>query len=167
MREAVLGIIAVIERETDLVKQLVEVLQEDQQRVIRQDVDGLEQSKKTKEELTLRLQAEEQSRQELTRRIGESLGIPVDEVRVSKICPLLGPEGEELEAAAEKLRSVVGGLSELVAVSRGFLEQSILGIRGLLTLIQSLRMPNPGAYDATGRVPPTAEPAGMAVRREI
>ena len=59
-----------------------------------------------------------------------------------------------------------GGFTELIAVSRGFLEQSILGVRGLLSLFQSLRTPSPDTYDATGRVHAAGEAAPMTFRRE-
>jgi flagellar biosynthesis/type III secretory pathway chaperone len=160
-------LISVLEQETQLVKRLVEVLQADQQRVVKQDIAGLETSNREKEGLVLRLQATEQSRRQLTERLGTSLGLAADELRVSKICPLLGPEGVQLENAADKLRAVAGGLAELVAVSRGFLEQSILGIRGMLSLIQSLRTPAPDTYDANGHMTQPRQTEALAVRRQV
>ncbi len=167
MRALVSELVAVLEQESELVKELVEILQADQKRIIKQDIEGLENSNQSKEGRVLRFQALEESRLALTQRLGEALGLGTDEMRVSIICPRLGPEGRALEQAAEKLRALVGSLNELVAVSRGFLEQSILGIRGLLCLIQSLRTPEPQTYDASGRFEPIAVPDAMAVRREV
>jgi flagellar biosynthesis/type III secretory pathway chaperone len=160
-------LISVLDQETQLVKRLVEVLQADQQRVVKQDIAGLETSNREKEGLVLRLQAIEQSRRQLTEQIGGALGLTADELRVSKICPLLGPEGVQLENAADRLRAVAGGLAELVAVSRGFLEQSILGIRGMLSLIQSLHSPAPETYDANGHITPPRQSEALAVRRQV
>ncbi len=167
MRALVSELVAVLEQESELVKELVEILQADQKRIIKQDIEGLEDSNRSKEGRVLRFQALEESRLALTQRLGEALGLSADEMRVSIICPRLGAEGRALEQAAEKLRALVGSLNELVAVSRGFLEQSILGIRGLLCLIQSLRTPEPQTYDATGRFQPIAVPDATAVRREV
>ena len=167
MRALVSELVAVLEQESELIKELVEILQADQKRIIKQDIEGLEDSNRTKEGRVLRFQALEESRLALTRRLGEALGLGPDEMRVSIICPRLGPEAQDLERAAEKLRALVGSLNELVAVGRGFLEQSILGIRGLLCLIQSLRTPEPQTYDASGRFQPVAAPDAMAVRREV
>lgn len=167
MRALVSELVAVLEQESELVKELVEILQADQKRIIKQDIEGLENSNRSKEGRVLRFQALEESRLVLTQRLGEALGLGTDEMRVSIICPRLGPEGRALEQAAKKLRALVGSLNELVAVSRGFLEQSILGIRGLLCLIQSLRTPEPQTYDASGRFEPIAVPDAMAVRREV
>jgi flagellar biosynthesis/type III secretory pathway chaperone len=160
-------LISVLDQETQLVKRLVEVLQADQQRVVKQDIAGLETSNREKEGLVLRLQVAEQTRRQLTERTGSALGLAAEDLRVSKICPLLGPEGAQLENAAEKLRAVAGGLAELVAVSRGFLEQSILGIRGMLSLIQSLRTPAPDTYDATGHITQPRRTDALAVRRQV
>lgn len=166
MKASVLELIDTLEQETSLVKELVLALQEDQQRIIKQDVEGLEASNLHKEERVVRFQALENVRQGLTARIGQRLGLQPEEVRVSRISPLLGEQATGLEEAADKLRAVVASLGELVAVSRGFLEQSILGIRGLLSLIQSMRTPEPGTYNAAGRYEQTASPGALTVRRE-
>ena len=167
MNASVLELIDILEQETSLVKELVLALQEDQQRIIQQDVQGLEASNLHKEARVVRFQALERVRQGVTERIGRRLGLPQEEVRVSRICLLLGEDGEGLEDAADKLRAVVASLGELVAVSRGFLEQSILGIRGLLSLIQSMRIPDPGTYNSAGRYEHSAPPGAMTVRREV
>jgi len=63
---------------------------------------------------------------------------------------------------------VLAGLRELVAVGRGFLEQSIVGIRGLLALIQSLRAPEAAhTYDGSGRIAAAQSAPPVAVRREV
>ena len=167
MTAPVSELVTVLEQESELIKELVEILQADQKRIIKQDIEGLEDSNRSKEGRVLRFQALEKSRLALTQRVGEALGLGSDEMRVSSICARLGPEAKALEQSAEKLRALVGSLNELVAVSRGFLEQSILGIRGLLCLIQSLRTPEPQTYDANGRFEPTASPDAIAVRREV
>ena len=159
-------LIEVLDQETGLARGLVETLQADQRRIIDQDVDGLEKSNREKEMMVLRFDALEQARLELTRRIAEQLGVPSDQARVSVFCERLGPEGQPLAQAAENLRAVIGSLKELVSVGRGFLEQSILGIRGLLSLIQSLRTPGPQTYDETGRLAVAESSAPVSVRRE-
>ncbi len=167
MRASIVELIDVLEQETLLVKQLVLALQEDQERIIKHDVEGLEGSNRHKEERVVRFQALEQVRQSLTGQIGQRLGLQTDELRVAQISPLLGENGVGLEEAADKLRAVVAGLGELVAVSRGFLEQSILGIRDLLSLIQSMRTPDPGTYNAAGRFEQSTRTEAMTVRKEV
>jgi flagellar biosynthesis/type III secretory pathway chaperone len=168
--EAVTGaseLALVLEREAKIVRELLEILQLDQQRIVRHDVEGLEASNLAKEELVLAFQGLEQARQELTARLGRELGLAADEVRVSRLCPLLGAEGEPLREAAERLRALVASLGELLALSRGFVEQSILGVRTLLGLIQSLRTPEPAGYDAAGRLLARNDPGALALRREV
>ncbi|MFQ5513751.1 MAG: flagellar protein FlgN [Myxococcota bacterium] len=167
MSPSIQPLIAVLDQETSLLKELVELLQGDQQRIIRQDVEALEESNRHKEAVVLRFQKLERSRLSLTQELGVALGLASEDMRISRICPLLGPQGRELQAAAEKLRALVGSFQELVVIGRGFLEQSIVGIRGLLALIQSLRTPQPQTYGATGRFEPTGESQAVAVRREV
>jgi len=160
-------LIAVLLREARLASELVEALQADQQRIVKHDIEGLEASNRAKEELVLTFQVLEQNRLELTARLGDELGIPADEVRVSRICPLLGAEGVPLRNAAERLRALIASLGDLIALSRGFVEQSVLGVRTLLGLIQSLRTPEPSTYDFAGRIQPGTDPGALAVRREV
>ena len=54
MKASVLELIDTLEQETSLVKELVLALQEDQQRIIKQDVVGLEESNLHKEERVVR-----------------------------------------------------------------------------------------------------------------
>ena len=160
-------LISILEQQTATAKELVEALQEDQTRIIKHDIEGLEASNLQKEQIVLGFQALEQSRSQITASLGERLGLASEEVRVSTICPLLGADGEPLERTAEKLRAVIGSLQELIAVGHGFLEQSILGIRSLLSLIHSLRTGKPQTYDASGRLAPTHHSEAVAVRREV
>ena len=156
----------VLDDEIAVLGQLLDVLQADQERIVRHDVEGLEASNRSKEGIVLRFQALEQMRGQLTLQIGRELGIPPDEVRVSRIAPLLGGDGARLRDSAAKLRALVTSLGELISVSRGFLEQSIMGVRSLLSLIQSLRAPEPAGYDALGRHSERPDPGALAVRRE-
>jgi hypothetical protein len=160
-------LIAVLLREARLASELVEALQLDQQRIVKHDIEGLEASNRAKEELVLTFQVLEQNRLELTARLGLELGIPPDDVRVSRICPLLGAEGVPLRNAAERLRALIASLGDLIALSRGFVEQSVLGVRTLLGLIQSLRTPEPSTYDFSGRIQAGADPGALALRREV
>jgi flagellar biosynthesis/type III secretory pathway chaperone len=165
MRDEVTRLVTVLEEQTTLARELVAVLQADQRRIIEQDVAGLEASNRDKETVVVRFQALERTRRETAARLSVVLGLEPDEARVSALCQRLGPEGAELEAQAERLRAVLASLQELVAIGTGFLEQSILGIRGLLALIQSLRTPGPQTYDALGRLD-VANPQAVALRRE-
>jgi len=167
MKPVIAELIGVLENESLLVKELVQLLQDDQQRIIKHDVDALENSNRRKEALVLRFQSLEGSRLGLTQELGASLGLGNDDMRISSICPLLDPEDQELENAAEKLRALVGSLQELVAVGRGFLEQSILGIRSLLGLIQSLRTPDPQTYTSKGQFEQSLQTQTPMVRREV
>ena len=156
-----------LRRETELVRELSGILQQDHKCIVAQDVEALERSNRTKEERVLAFQSLEHERREVAARLAAQIGLPADDVRVSTLAPALDPaDGRALEESAETLRAAVGALAELIAVSRGFLEQSILGVRGLLSLIQSLRSPQPGTYDATGR-PAQGDPSGLALRREV
>ena len=160
-------LVHVLDQETDILKGLLGLLQSDQQRIIEHDVAGLEKSNALKEEQVLRFQALEHTRTQLIERIGRELGLASEDVRVSKICPLLDADGDRLRAAAERLRAVVSSLGELIAISRGFLEQSILGVRSLLGLIHALRAPEPSTYDASGRMRAAPDPGALSVRREV
>jgi flagellar biosynthesis/type III secretory pathway chaperone len=159
-------LVDVLREETKLARELVESLQADQRRILEQDIVGLEESNRGKETMVLRLEGLERGRREATSRLAGRLGLAPEEAKVSTLCGRLGPEGEELQEAAESLRAVLGSLKELVEVGRGFLEQSVLGIRGLLSLIQSLRTPAIQAYDATGRFATPETQDAVAVRRE-
>lgn len=156
----------VIDSQSEMLVELVAMLQADQQRIIDHDIDGLEQSNRSKEQHVLLFQSVEQKRQGLVEQIGRELGLPAEQVRVSQVAPMLGGDGARLEAAAERLRAIVASLGELIAVSRGFVEQSVLGMRSMIQLIESLRSPDPGGYDASGRLLQTRESAPVAVRRE-
>jgi len=167
MTDATIALVRVLGEETELVRSLVGILQIDQKRIIEHDIEALERSNTEKEELVLRLQGAEAARRQLTERLGTSLGLAPEDHRVSCMCPLLGEHGAELERAAGTLRAVVGSLAELVALSRGFLEQSILGIRSVLALLLTLRTPEPATYDANGRFAAPRDQQPVSVRREV
>ena len=82
-------LVNVLGREAKIAHELLEILQLDQQRIVRHDVEGLELSNRAKEELVLGFQALDQVRVELSARLGRELGLPADEIRVSRLCPLL------------------------------------------------------------------------------
>jgi flagellar biosynthesis/type III secretory pathway chaperone len=115
----------------------------------------------------LRLQALEATREQRAVALALALGLEPREARVSLLVPRLGGEGPALETAAANLRAVTMSLRELIAISHGFLEQSILGIRSVLGLLASLREP-PAAptYDASGRLASTGAGEGLTLRRE-
>jgi flagellar biosynthesis/type III secretory pathway chaperone len=162
----VAALVEVLREETKLARELVEALQEDQRRILDQDIGGLEESNRGKEAMVLRFESLERGRREATVRLAQRLGINPDEARLSTLFHRLGPEGTPLQEAAESLRAVLGSLKELVEVSRGFLEQSVLGIRGLLSLIQSLRAPAVQTYDASGRFAGPESSDAVVVRKE-
>jgi flagellar biosynthesis/type III secretory pathway chaperone len=163
------GVAALVDalvQQTELMRALVELLQQDRASIVKHDIEALEESNRRKEEVVLRLHAAERVRQRHSEQVARTLGLADSDVRVSALCARLGPEGQRLHAAAETLRAVVGSLRELVAVSHGFLEQSILGIRGLLGLITSLRSHDDVTYDASGRIAAPAASGGLALRQE-
>jgi hypothetical protein len=156
-----------LEQQTAICRELVEALQHDRELVIRHDIPALERSNERKEGLVIRLQAAERVRQQETESLARTLGIAPLDARVSTLCPRLGSEADALERAAANLRAVVASLRDLVAIGHGFLEQSILGIRGVLGLIGSLRgTPVHQTYDASGRFQAGAAQA-FALRREV
>ncbi|MEE8558738.1 MAG: flagellar protein FlgN [Myxococcota bacterium] len=167
MRPALTSLVEVIREETGLARSLVEALQEDQRRIQAADVEGLEKSNGKKETLVVRFERLEQTRSKAILRLATELGLPEDQISVSALCDRLGTESEELRESADRLRAVIGSLKELVEIGRGFLEQSILGIRNLLSLIQSMRTPESPSYDASGRFAPASSGAGAVVRREV
>ena len=133
------ALVSALEEQTRLARELVEILQADQQRILRQEIAALEASSTAKELLALRMHAAEQTRRGATAALARELGLAEGaDTRVALLVSRLGPDGNALERAAENLRAVVGSLRELIAVSRGFLEQSIVGIRGLLQLLQGV-----------------------------
>jgi flagellar biosynthesis/type III secretory pathway chaperone len=167
MSSAIQSLRDVLAQQTELLKELVELLQLDQRSIVAHDVAALESSNQRKEELVLRLHAAERQRQELCRSAATALGLRPEQVTVAKLCAALGAEGRSLDEAAQKLRAVVGCLRELVRVSHGFLEQSILGIRGLLALIGSLNARGAGTYDASGRMALDPHAPPVALRQEV
>lgn len=167
MRPTLRRLVAVLEEQTLLARELLELLQADQRLLVKHDVGGLEASNLAKEACMLRLQTADAERQALAEALGSELGLASDDVRVSRLAPLLGVEGPALLEPAQRLRALVASLAELIAISRGFLEQSIVGIRGLLSLITSLRAPEVATYDAQGRFASTSSTGPVAVQREV
>lgn len=166
MSARVQQIAGMLAQQTELAHQLVTALQEDQQRIIRHDTAGLEQSNHHKEALVVRLHAVERERQEACAELARELGLAPDEAIVARLAERLGSQGQPLVEAADRLRAVIHGLRELVAVSHGFLEQSILGIRGLIGLIAAARAREAGTYDASGRIATDPTTGPVAVRQE-
>lgn len=157
-------LLGLLQQQAAVCRELVELLQGDRGLVVRHEIGALERSNERKQALVLQLQALERSRQQRAEALARTLGV---EPRVSQLVPQLGAEGNALQAAADNLRALVASLRELVAISHGFLEQSILGIRGTLALIGSLREPPlPTTYDASGRLASAAASGGLTLRRE-
>ncbi|MFQ5698202.1 MAG: flagellar protein FlgN [Myxococcota bacterium] len=168
MKPELAALVQVLDDETALCRDLVRELQADQTRVLQQDIAGLEASTARKEERVLKLQLLEQARGPISETLGRNLDLAPEQICVSSLCERLGSEGIVLEQAAERLRAVLAGLRELVTVGRGFLEQSIVGIRGLLALIQSLRAPETAhTYDGSGQIAAAQSAPPVAVRREV
>jgi len=160
-------IVALLDQQTELAKSLVEQLQQDHQLIIAHDTEALEQSNRRKEELVVRLHAAERQRQEHCLLLARELGISAEEAVVSRLSQHLGRDGTLLIEAADRLRAVVTSLRELVAVSHGFLEQSIVGIRGLISLIATFRAREQGTYDASGRLAAGTTNEAVALRQEV
>ncbi len=152
--------------ETELARKLVEALQEDKPRIIQHDTQALEKSNLQKEELVVRLHSVERSRQDACLRLARDLNLPPEEASVAILCERLGTAGKPIEEAADRLRAVIASLRDLVAVSHGFLEQSILGIRGLISLIASFRAREAATYDASGRLAPDDGSHTVTLRQE-
>lgn len=176
MTPGVAELASTLAQQTELMRELVELLQQDRAAIVRHDIEALEASNRRKEALVLKLHAAERARVRHCEQVARAVGLlgtgpggttpGGTEVRVATLCERLGAEGQRLRAAAETLRAVVGSLRELVAVSHGFLEQSILGIRGLLGLITSLKSRDDVTYDASGRIAAPPAAGGVALRQE-
>jgi len=165
-QQGIQQIVALLAEQTDLARQLVQALQDDKPRIIQHDTEALEKSNLQKEELMVRLHATERRRQDACIRLAQQLGLNAEDAVVSKLCHHLGSDGAPLAEAADRLRAVVASLRDLVAISHGFLEQSILGIRGLISLIASFRAQETGTYDASGRIAADATSEAVALRQE-
>ena len=159
-------LVRLLDEQTDLARKLVEALQADQQLIIRHDVTALEHSNRHKEELVMRLHSTERRRQDSALCLCRDLGL-TGEATVARLREHLGAEGQALSDAADRLRAVVAGLRELVAVSHGCLEQSILGIRGLIGLIAAVRAQESGTYNAAGCIASGTQPPSLALRQQV
>jgi len=164
-------IVELLAQQTELAKGLLEALQADKQSIIAHDTAALEQSNRHKEALVARLHAAERRRHDACLELARTLGLTPEDAVVARIAERLraqglGAQGQSLSDAADRLRAVILSLRELVAVSHGFLEQSILGIRGLIGLIATVRARDAGTYDATGRIAVDPSSAPIALRQE-
>jgi flagellar biosynthesis/type III secretory pathway chaperone len=102
------ALIDLLEQEEAIYREMLALLDEEREAMLRMRVDQVMRLTSRKETLALRVKALDESRKMLARRLAAGLGTPPDQVTVTRLCEQ-APFGvaKRLAAAGDRLRQVV------------------------------------------------------------
>lgn len=155
----------VLESQVELYEQYGLHIQADRELMSRLKVSELEQNNKIKNTLLLKLQAMDQARQSLVKRIAADHKISEEVVTIKDICRVLSGEMSErllsvrdrLQASIEKLKELQDENTQLASASLSWINGSMATLKRLLTPV--------GTYNLQGQVDHPSTFAGRNVEK--
>lgn len=156
----------VLMNEIHLYESYAEQLEKDTDLMVALKIDELEQSNKTKATLLMRIQAVEEGRQLLVKKIAEEKGLSPEGVKVSDICERIDQrDGEKLLKLREKLLEVIGRIHDIQNQAGQLVQSSLSWIEGSMATLKRLLSPS-GTYNSRGKVDHPQSFAGRVVENK-
>ena len=141
-----------LNREFDLCRGLLGLLQRERQVVVDCAVEELIQINKEKENLVLKVRILEQSREAILEKLAHRLDLPPEGLTLSALEQRLQePFAAQLRVFRSNLSSILQSLREVNEENRVFLQHSVDFVKGSLALIRYLTVSSP-IYMASGSV---------------
>ena len=159
---------AILSEEERLYLEMKVLLQEERQRMVLRDADGIEIAVRRKEGLAGEGKLLEECRRKLMLEMAVALGLPEHEATLSSVCVLLGSEGGDLRSIHGRLVALIAAVRELLEANSSFAGEALLRVQSTLRLLGRL-LPDEPTY---GRTPASQAPRphmkpGRIVRQAV
>ena len=136
--ELTTSLVDVLREEIVLYRSLVDLMTEEQKRLMAADIEALEEIEKKKETLGLRIRLLEESRQGLSDDLQRIVPLPGGEVTLTAIVAVSeGAVGNQLMECQSELRGLVTTMSSLVELNERLVGRSLSFLRGAVSIMGS------------------------------
>lgn len=154
----------VLRAEAAQVRELLPLLEREEQALLRGDAPAVAELAAEKAALAQALAGLERARRDVTARLAATLPVPARATTLAALLRVLPGASPALRALAGELRGLVAGVAQANR-RNGLLAERGLGLfRGLLAELQATMAPPP-TYAASGRSRPAGPAASMLDRR--
>ena len=141
-----------LEGEIELLESLLMILQEEKGAMLDSNMDTLNQARKEKENLILKIRILEEQRMHLMERIADSFQSPDRFLTLAKLSQMVeNSYSERLDRCRSSIRALTQSIDDLNNTNRGLIKHSLDLIRGSLSLFDKLTVPHP-TYYRTGEI---------------
>ena len=159
-------LLPVLERESDLYRSMLTVIDQESKAAVQSDLDDLTKSGDEKETILRKLRLIEEERIGLVREIAEILGQPPQAITLAMIARQVGePFAGRLRQAGTDLSAVLNTVKNANHRNRQLFEHSLNLLRGSFNLLNNLMQPDM-VYYRTGSMQRTDQ-TGKCVNGEI
>lgn len=158
-------LVAVLESEEDLYRELRDVLQRERELLVTLDAIAFEALVRRKEALAEEGRLLEESRVAVARELVTALGVAADPLpALSDLCTRIGPEGDRLRDAQSRLRALVGATRELLDANASSTGDALAQVRATLRMLGRV-LPLDPVYGPRGMPTPEEASSGRLVRQ--
>ncbi len=127
----------VLEQEASLLENLLEIMQDEREFLVRFQPKALEEQTKRKELLVLQHSYLDQGRQDLTARLAKELGFEESDPPLSALCEVIDGElGKKLEKVHVTLKALIESIQELNEINQRLIEFSIRSVKGSVAFLK-------------------------------
>jgi len=156
----------VLRQEIQLYLQYADILSGDSDLMVQLKVQDLEETNKQKATVLLKIQAVEQARQQLVRKIAEEKQMKTEKVKITDLCQSLNPTDKQaLLGLRDELTGVILRIKQMQEEATALVRSSLCWIDGSMANLQSLLTPA-GTYNARGKVGNPSAFAGHTVENK-
>lgn len=158
----------VLAEEERLYLEMKTLLQEERQRMVLRDVDGIEVAVRRKEGLAGEGKLLEECRRKVMAEMAIELGLPEGEATLSRVSAALGSEGLELRTIHGRLVALIAAVRELLESNSSFAGQALIRVQSTLRLLGRL-LPDEPTYGRTAasQIPRPHMKPGRIVRQSV
>lgn len=158
-------LVAVLESEEDLYRELRDVLQRERELLVALDAVAFEALVRRKETLAEEGRMLEESRVAVARELAAALGASRDPLPpLADLCARLGPTGARLREAQSRLRALVGATRELLDANATATGDALAQVRATLRMLGRV-LPLDPVYGPRGQTAPEEASSGRLVRQ--
>ncbi len=120
------NLINAIKQEEDLLSQFAELLEEQKKVLVRNDVEGFEETVERQEALIVQIRQLEEARVEQVKQLAHGLGEPVSDITMTRLVELsLGQVSDELAEAKKNMSTLVNRIQRVSRVNQYLVKRSL------------------------------------------
>ena len=159
-------LLRVLERESELYRSMLTVIDQESKGAIRSDLNALTKAEEEKENILVKLRSIEQQRIRLVRETADALGYPLQDFTLTMMSQLVGePLAGRLSQAGTDLSTVLNVVKDANHRNKQLFEHSLELFRGSFNLLGELTQSDM-VYYRTGNIQRTYQ-TGKCVNGEI